>query len=144
MSLDHRTGSAKAGPQTARLVPCAKSPHHGHRPENELCPLCPPRTLSGKELQAALDRSTHDWWVSETNGTVIDAGLFPGVKTLDVFGQPTSPYVPLHSVPAYSDLAELMCECSVGCRLYRHINTGTTVPLHSNPQAVKDPGFKEI
>jgi hypothetical protein len=37
-----RTGSAKAGPQTARLVPCTKSQYHGHHPENEDCQLCEP------------------------------------------------------------------------------------------------------
>jgi hypothetical protein len=42
MSLDHRTGSSKAGPQTARLVECKRSKYHGFHPENELCPVCAP------------------------------------------------------------------------------------------------------
>lgn len=39
-----RTGTSKAGPQTARLVPCTKSQWHKHHPENELCGECDPPT----------------------------------------------------------------------------------------------------
>jgi hypothetical protein len=30
------------GRQSGRLVPCAVSPHHGHRPALEDCPYCDP------------------------------------------------------------------------------------------------------
>lgn len=43
-----RTGTAKAGAQKARLVPCVKSKFHGHHPEGEECPNCdPPARLKG-------------------------------------------------------------------------------------------------
>ncbi len=32
----------KMGPQSGKLVPCSASKHHGHHPERESCPECPP------------------------------------------------------------------------------------------------------
>lgn len=37
-----RTGTAKAGAQKAKLVPCSKSKWHKHHPEDEECPECDP------------------------------------------------------------------------------------------------------
>jgi hypothetical protein len=42
MAAPTRTGVAPAGRQTARLVECQKSKHHGHHPQNEDCPYCEP------------------------------------------------------------------------------------------------------
>jgi hypothetical protein len=46
-----RTGTSKAGPQTARLVPCTKSQWHKHHPANELCGECdPPKKSLDQEM----------------------------------------------------------------------------------------------
>lgn len=51
---DHLAPSGqKLGAQRARLVPCAKSKHHPHHPENEACGWCepaPPKAPTTKTL----------------------------------------------------------------------------------------------
>lgn len=76
-----RTGSSKAGPQTARLVPCAKSQHHGHHPENESCGTCPPPVApSSRNLTAWINLPTRWHFKPQTGKHTMfkGASVLPG------------------------------------------------------------------
>lgn len=134
-AVHSRTGSAPAGPQTARLVPCSKSLWHKHRPENEDCPECDPP-------KAAVEPAVKEWW-----WCCRSTGIWSTVRLDTRFRIACA-------APLYDD-AKIACGCGapaigsgVGmCTKYTQVDHKTgviyTTSVCRRPSVVEDPTWRK-
>lgn len=133
----HRTGSAKAGPQTAKLVPCGRSQWHGHHPANEPCPLCGPG-------QAASPVAEPEWIVHIDSGCVYDLTRFSAGAAKNM--RDSYDYMPLQHVRRDTQAAKRICGCyfpPYTCERYAD-DRNMPITACSMPSVVKDPKWRKV
>lgn len=122
MSAAHRTGTTKAGPQTAQLKPCAKSEWHGFHPTNEPCPYCTPAAPAAAMVTKPL-------YIDPVTGDLVAVGS-----------------VRVDSLAPGGFLAQSACGCRVTGkhRMFYGIVAGRTIALCSAPSMYTNPRWVEV
>lgn len=140
------TGTAHAGTQRAKLVPCTRSKHHSFHPEDEECPDCPRGTIFSTPDQSGVSEIKY-WYASARDGSLVDSRLFSSVKS-------DLTYMRLDHINRGTTLSELVCGCrrSLGprvtirdqpCRKYID-DRGIPIEAHRMPSVVKDPKWRRV
>lgn len=120
------------GTQKGKLVPCARSQHHGFHPDGEVCGYCPPSLLPPASAPA-------EWFVDIEHGIMWDANLYPSLR------EDWQHFMPLAHVGSYSSTSKAMCGCHRGGphTIYRHVTSGIGITLCRSPQAIGNPNYQE-
>jgi hypothetical protein len=135
-----RTGTTKAGPQTASQVQCKESEWHGFRPSNEACPYCAPVKAAPVAPYVSVGRA-ESWWAHVHTGVVYDLNT-PGWQGYKSHRD----YIPLVSVLAHTVEAKRVCGCSAGgkCQVYKNKVSGNRCEVHFSPYICRDDEWEKV